>query len=282
MHGGDNTFPCEVYFINTTLQPECTWGTKAPAAIKDPETQLIVHIRAFGSYVIRIGDPQFLLNCLVGFVNGGEFVSYTKLIDKLDGIIQQTVQQAIGDTISKNKVTVMELPSECENFSETMKEKCVPYFAKYGFEMTDFTTGSINFPDEDLEAYKKKSELEMLGTTYERNRGLDIQEKWAGNEGTAGGLATAGIGVAMGMNAVKGGAPFNPAADVSEAPKETTKTKCISCGKEIPIGCKFCPECGAKQTSVCPKCGKPLPPGVKFCPECGQPIAGGNNNEANK
>lgn len=39
------------------------------------------------------------------------------------------------------------------------------------------------------------------------------------------------------------------------------------------VGAKFCPECGAKQSSgsVCVKCGADVK-GKKFCPECGTKV----------
>ena len=48
---------------------------------------------------------------------------------------------------------------------------------------------------------------------------------------------------------------------------------CRQCGQPVPDGTKFCPECGAKQSSgsVCVKCGADVK-GKKFCPECGTKV----------
>ncbi|MEE9513578.1 MAG: zinc ribbon domain-containing protein [Anaerolineales bacterium] len=63
--------------------------------------------------------------------------------------------------------------------------------------------------------------------------------------------------------------------------------KCTACGETIPIGTKFCPECGAAQedpkkaskekpvtTMACPACGASVREGVKFCTQCGEPLSG--------
>ena len=34
----------------------------------------------------------------------------------------------------------------------------------------------------------------------------------------------------------------------------------------------FCLECGARLAPHCPKCQTELPIGAKFCPECGEPL----------
>ena len=54
---------------------------------------------------------------------------------------------------------------------------------------------------------------------------------------------------------------------------ELPKIKCPECGFKVPVGSKFCSECGhdfsPKRDTECPKCGNELEPGMKFCPECG-------------
>lgn len=46
---------------------------------------------------------------------------------------------------------------------------------------------------------------------------------------------------------------------------------CPECGKTVAKG-KFCPECGRKFIAVCPKCGKDVPVGAKFCLDCGEKL----------
>ncbi len=51
--------------------------------------------------------------------------------------------------------------------------------------------------------------------------------------------------------------------------------KCVKCGKDIPQGTKFCPECGAAQVVSmveCPNCHAKVPDSAKFCPECGKTL----------
>ncbi len=273
VHGGKQPFTMEVYYFNTTVQTRSEWGTKRPALLNDPQTGLVVHARAFGSYNARLGDSQFFLQEFAGSGADGDVVSWSYVKDKLDGIIQQTIQKALGDFMVKQRIGVLELPGFVEDFSNYLKGSCTDYFAKYGFEVTDLVTESLNVPDEDMEALKKAREYAVLGTSYERNRQLDIQEKWAGNEGQAGGIAAAGMALGMGLNGMN---QFQANAN-NNAPMTGTPTapmgagKCAKCGADVPSGAKFCPACGepVAQKKFCPQCGKPVEPGAKFCPECG-------------
>ena len=62
---------------------------------------------------------------------------------------------------------------------------------------------------------------------------------------------------------------------------------CQACGEMMPVGSKFCPECGAAQESpqkeveqkakgatTCPACGANVREGVKFCTQCGEALSG--------
>ena len=58
--------------------------------------------------------------------------------------------------------------------------------------------------------------------------------------------------------------------NVKDEPKQDLIT-CSGCGKQIPSGSKFCPECGKAQSvnKFCPECGAKVAPNAKFCNECG-------------
>nr|QNO53394.1 hypothetical protein JNHLJEBA_00004 [Methanosarcinales archaeon ANME-1 ERB6] len=65
-----------------------------------------------------------------------------------------------------------------------------------------------------------------------------------------------------------------------EEAKEEKKRFCMHCGASIPIGAKFCPNCGEEpikgggEVKVCKNCDSAIPTEAKFCSVCGaaQPI----------
>lgn len=50
------------------------------------------------------------------------------------------------------------------------------------------------------------------------------------------------------------------------------KNKCPQCGKPVKEdSATFCPNCGASRVLIC-KCGRQSPLGTKFCPGCGSKL----------
>src|SRR5215468_2513434 len=58
-------------------------------------------------------------------------------------------------------------------------------------------------------------------------------------------------------------------------PTRLRAVKCPRCGRENPVGQKFCGDCGSRLALTCPDCGSTAnPPGQNFCGECGQLLDG--------
>ena len=49
--------------------------------------------------------------------------------------------------------------------------------------------------------------------------------------------------------------------------------QCLSCKADVPVGSKFCGQCGAALASACPSCGHANPAQNKFCSECGTSLS---------
>lgn len=91
--------------------------------------------------------------------------------------------------------------------------------------------------------------------------------------------------------AVKAPAVMPSAPAVPSAALPVRKTVCVSCGKELEAGSKFCKFCGAKQeqeapkpepaaaadTVICISCGKEIAANMKFCKFCGTNQQSGEN-----
>jgi predicted amidophosphoribosyltransferase len=64
------------------------------------------------------------------------------------------------------------------------------------------------------------------------------------------------------------------------SPEAPINAVCLSCGKAVPLGAKFCRACGAavaqgapsarEEALLCQGCGAPLKAGAKFCKQCGR------------
>ena len=65
--GGD-AFKAELYFIGTREYPNNRFGGRLDD-VQDPQTGLVVTLRAFGEYALKVADPTKLILNLVGTVN---------------------------------------------------------------------------------------------------------------------------------------------------------------------------------------------------------------------
>ena len=61
------------------------------------------------------------------------------------------------------------------------------------------------------------------------------------------------------------------AAGLGSVAEAVAQSVCEKCGKPTPIAAKFCPDCGAPQSSkrACASCKAPLAANAKFCSQCG-------------
>lgn len=64
--GGQSPFTAEVWYINKAAILDLKWGTPDPIQLKDPLYGVMVPVRAFGQYGIRIRDGKKFLLKLVG------------------------------------------------------------------------------------------------------------------------------------------------------------------------------------------------------------------------
>ena len=128
---------------------------------------------------------------------------------------------------------------------------------------------NISLPEDVEKSIDKRTSMGVLGNMdqYAKYQAAEAIRDAANNQN-----GVAGMGVGMGAGAAMGqmfAQSMNPSAP--QAPAAAVGAVCAACGAQIPAGSKFCPECGAKQSSgsFCTSCGKEIPAGTKFCPECG-------------
>ncbi|HNX98446.1 MAG TPA: SPFH domain-containing protein [Candidatus Aminicenantes bacterium] len=269
--GFKSPFQAQVYFVNLKTFLNLKWGTKEPVSFKDSELGY-VRLRAFGIYSLRVTHPGLFLGQLAGTQG-----IYT--VATLEDFFRDLVVGRLNDFLGENLKTIFELPQYFDELGTGLKSRVADDLAKYGLEIVDFIVNSVTPPEE---VQKMIDERAGMGAVGDLNRFMQFKaakamEKAAENQGAAGNGAGLGLGAGFGMMmpgmiqgamaAAQSAPPQTPTASASGAP-------CVACGKPVPAGAKFCPECGAevKKGGFCPQCGKPLAPGAKFCAECGAKI----------
>ena len=302
-------FKAELYFVGIRDFPGIRFGGRLDE-VQDPQTGLIVTLRTFGEYALRVVDaPRLILN-LTGTVD----------VTNNDAITGWVTQQLLK--VTRSVVTTQLMAGAWPILGLSMHNLEIEIaathaaneeLAEYGISITKLGNLDINLDEDDNARLKK-----LAGdTAYSRLAGGFLQAAQAealqgageglakGGEGSAGLLFAAGLGMANQVTQAPGQAPYNPpppgpgfagggpgftpasqappaAPGQPAAPAEPTAqpqpaapaamTECASCHSQVPAGGKFCPECGQPMQKHCTNCNASLSPTARFCAECGTPV----------
>lgn len=289
--GGKSPFTAEVWYINRQTNLDIKWGTPDPIQLEDPEYHIMVPVRAFGQYGIKIADSKKFLLKFVGTLPAFDVET---LSNYFKGVFTTKIKTNIANAIIKHGHSVLKVSTQLEMLSDMLKEALLPEMEEYGVGLVQFNIHSINVPENDpavktlKDALARRTEMSLLGTNYQQQRSFDVLETAAGNEGNAGGMMGAGVGMGMGVGmGVPMGNMFSqmmPNMQVN-TPSEVT-IPCSKCNTPNNPAGKFCNHCGNNLQTVsqdqgnqhqgksitCDKCHAVVPQGAKFCPNCADPI----------
>jgi membrane protease subunit (stomatin/prohibitin family) len=295
-----NAFKAEIYFVGAREFPHCRFGGRLDE-VQDPVTGLIVTLRAFGEYALRVIDPVNLIVNLVGTVD----VTNNEAIT---GWVAQQLLKVTRTTVTTQLMSgawpILGLSMHSPDIEVAAGPAANEQLADYGLAVARFGNLDVNLDDDDNARLKK-----LAGdTAYSRLAGGFLQAAQAealqgAGEGMAqgGGAVTpmflgAGLGMAgQMMQPPQQGAPVPPpgtgfagsgagfvqqppaapppaapAPAAPAAPAEAT-VECPECHSAVRAGSKFCAECGTPMAKHCANCNADLAPTAKFCAECGTP-----------
>ena len=310
--GGQTPFHCEVYFINKVEQMAIKWGTDSRITFMEPKYNFPLQIGASGEMSLRIQDSRRLLIKLVGTE---ALLSQDKLVSMFKMFLMTRVKSYLAQSIKTKNISIFEIDEHLNNLSEDLKERLYPDFEDYGISLQQFFVNTVLRPDGDssyerfkqlyFRQYADVAEAELRqkvgvidqqteaqktiieaqgiaqkrnieGYTYQQERGFDVAEKVAQNEG-AGNFSSAGIGLGMitGIGGTVGstvGGAFTKAMEPMISP-EPPVSFCDNCGHKTTVGSSFCDECGSPvghgQKPSCSQCSFVFEKEGKFCPKCG-------------
>ena len=295
---GGNAFKAEIYFVGAREFPNFRFGGRLDE-VQDPQTGLVVTLRAFGEYALRVVDPTKLILNLVGTVDVTNNEAITGWVaQQLLKVTRTTVTTQLmsgawpilGLSVHSPDIEVAAMPATNEQLAD------------YGLAIARFGNLDVNLDDDDNARLKK-----LAGdTAYSRLAGGFLQAAQAealqgAGEGMAqgGGAVTpmflgAGLGMANqmmqqpaqpppapppGPGFAGGGQGFvqpapaapAPAASAPAAPAPAATIECAECHSQVRAGAKFCDSCGTPTQKHCTNCNADLTAAAKFCAECGTP-----------
>ena len=306
--GGVSSFHCEVYFINKVEQMAIRWGTDSRVQYIEPTYGFPISVGANGEMSLKVLDSKRLLFNLVGTER---ILTQSSLTTYFRAFLMTKVKTYMAQTLKADKVNIFEIDEKLQEFSDALKEKLKGDFADYGVSLERFFVTTLSRPESDAQYLKFKDlhfrqyadiaeaklrqqvgvideqtaaqrrvieaqgiaqKRSIEGYTYQQERGFDVAENVASNEG-AGNFSSVGIG--LGMMAGVGKTVGNIMNDSFNAAVQKTTTEdvlfCENCGTKLEPGAAFCDECGTPVATkpACVKCGYVFERPGKFCPKCG-------------
>ena len=203
----ETPFKADVWFVNQVEFLDCKWGTQSPLHIEDPKYEVIVPVRAYGQYGIKISKPRAFLERLVG--NMPSFAP-NKVTDYFRGVILSKLTAIIYNKLKEDNISVLNINFNVEELAQYAKEHIADVFLQYGLELPLFNIISISVNESDpsfvrLKAAKDAAaEIKIIGReNYQMSRSFDVLEKAAENENGLAGAAV-GLGAGVGIGGVVG------------------------------------------------------------------------------
>lgn len=305
--GGD-VFISEIFFVKTSPVRSIPFGGPIGDMI-DPLTQEQVIPRIFGEFSLVVTDP---VRFIVGYTGQAAQGDNDQVLHWVKGLFMNGVKTTLGELCEVEGKSVLQAVSLTSKLSNAFVANA-PDLQEIGVRILQMGQFNINFSEEDrsrlvaanaevakanrgikiAEAQAKAKQFELdqkysQDSRYVQNLAGNYQNYAAGQamigagqgmatHGVDGGVAGAGIQMAMGVNmANQMAGAMQPQAAVAPQPQFSpggATVTCAKCSTRQPGG-KFCAECGnplAQAKKFCTGCGQELMGAAKFCANCGTP-----------
>jgi membrane protease subunit (stomatin/prohibitin family) len=299
-------YRAELYFVGIREYTGFNFGGRVDD-VQDPQTGLIVTLRVFGDYALRVTDPIRLITNLISTV---DLTDNSKISNWVSDQLLKCMRTNITTQIVRNGWPILGLSAYTQEVEQNVIEKTNQQLQDYGVALTRMGNFDINLSPEDQQQLKTLAK----DTSYSRLAGSFNQYAagelalGAGAGMAQGGAAVGGAFLAAGLGAggmaaapavgsppptsgfaggggggYQGPPPAGSPAPVAAAPEPAAigaaagagaGLACANCSTANPAGAKFCLNCGQAIVAApthCMSCGTELPAGARFCASCGTP-----------
>ena len=213
---GGNAFKAEIYFVGTREFPNNRFGGRLDE-VQDPQTGLIVTLRTFGEYALRVNDPTKLILNLVGTV---DVTNNQAVTDWVTQQLLKVTRTTVTTQLMSGAWPILGLSMHSPEIESQSLEAANQELSDYGISLTRLGNVDVNLDDDDNARLKK-----LAGdTAYCRLAGGFLQAAQAeALQGAGQGMAQGGgavtpmfMGMGMGMAGqmmqAPGAGPLQPAA----------------------------------------------------------------------
>jgi len=191
-HGFNSPFKAEVYFVSTRQITDLKWGTPNPIMMRDADFGPI-RLRAFGTYALRIIDPELILQELVG--TDGDFNA-----EEVSELMRSIIISSFADMLGSAGIPALDLASNYRELSDKAKTLvCERIDDEYGLEVTQLNIVNIALPPAVEKAIDQRSSMAAIGNMQQFQQFQMANAMTAAANNPAGGGAADGMGMGLGL-----------------------------------------------------------------------------------
>jgi membrane protease subunit (stomatin/prohibitin family) len=279
---GGNAYRAELYFCGTREYTGFRFGGRIDD-VQDQRSGLIVTLRVFGDYALRVMDPARLITNLTATVDVTDN-------ERIAGWVSDQLLKVLRTNVTTQVVAqgwpILGLSVHSPEIEEAAITSANGQLEAYGIALTRMGNFDINLSPEDatqLKQLAKDTSYSQLAGGFGQYAAGEMalgagQGMAQGGGSTEGAFLAAGLGLGgglAGLGAQQAAPPPAPApapAPAAAAPAAADGPACANCSTANPGGAKFCMGCGqplAPAVKHCTECGTELPGAAKFCANCG-------------
>jgi membrane protease subunit (stomatin/prohibitin family) len=293
---GGNAYRAELYFVGTREYTGFRFGGRVDD-VQDARSGLIVTLRVFGDYALRVIDPARLITNLTATV---DVTDNERIAGWVSDQLLKVLRTNVTTQVVANGWPILGLSVHSPEIEQAAITSANGQLEAYGIALTRLGNFDINLPPEDASRLKqlaKDTSYSQLAGGFQQYAAGEMalgagQGMAQGGGATEGAFLAAGFGLGGGLGAMQQQAAQQqqrppapaqaqaPPAAQGPAPAPATAAAgaiCASCSTPNPVGAKFCMGCGqaiAPALRHCTECGNELPPTARFCANCGTAVAG--------
>jgi membrane protease subunit (stomatin/prohibitin family) len=307
---GGNAYRAELYFVGTREYTGFKFGGRVDD-VQDPRTGLVVTLRVFGDYAMRVADPVRLVTNMTATV---DVTDNERIAGWVSDQLLKVLRTHVTTQIIRNGWPILGLMAYSAEIEQATIDAANGQLVAYGVQLTRMGNFDVNLSPEDEQQLKqlaKDTSYSQLAGGFQNYAAGEMalgagQGMAKGGGATDGAFLGAGFGLASAFGAQQvqaqqaaqaqaaqqaaaqhgvpygqggpGGPQYGGQPQGGPPPQQASSAPvCASCQAPNPAGAKFCMGCGqglAPAVQHCTECGTELPPSAHFCSGCGTRVGG--------
>jgi membrane protease subunit (stomatin/prohibitin family) len=301
---GGNAYRAELYFVGTREFTSFKFGGRVDD-VQDPRTGLVVTLRVFGDYALRVADPVRLITNLTATV---DVTNNDRISGWVSDQLLKVLRTHVTTQIIRNGWPILGLMAYSAEIEQATLEAANGQLVNYGVQLTRMGNFDVNLAPEDEQQLKqlaKDTSYSQLAGGFQNYAAGEMalgagQGLAKGGAATEGAFLGAGFGLASAFGAQQaaaaqqaaqqqygqqpppyGGQPGAPGGPPQAGPPQAGPPQAgppqAGAAPQAASGpvCANCQAGNPAGARFCMGCGQPLAPAVAHCTECGTELPAG-------